>query len=111
MPNPEILLMDEPFGALDAQTRLMMQELLVSVWETTRTTILFVTHDVDEALFLADRILVMSARPGRIIEELRVPQPRPRDIEALAGDSGVAVLRRHVLHLVRDEVRRSMEIP
>ena len=73
LPNPEILLMDEPFGALDAQTRLMMQELLTEVWASTRTTILFVTHDVDEALFLADRVLVMSARPGTIREELHSP--------------------------------------
>ncbi len=109
MPNPEILLMDEPFGALDAQTRLMMQELLVSLWKISRTTILFVTHDVDEALFLADRILVMSARPGRIIEELQVPQSRPRDVESVVADPETAALRRHVLHLVRDEVRRSLE--
>lgn len=108
MPNPGILLMDEPFGALDAQTRLLMQELLVSIWASSRTTILFVTHDVDEALFLADRVLVMSARPGRIVENLSVPSPRPRDIEALAGDRQMADMRRHVLHCVRDEVRRSM---
>lgn len=109
MPNPEILLMDEPFGALDAQTRLMMQELLVSLWETARTTILFVTHDVDEALFLADRLLVMSARPGRIIEDLPIAHKRPRDIEAVTVDPEVAAQRHHVLHLVRDEVRRSLE--
>lgn len=108
MPNPGILLMDEPFGALDAQTRLLMQELLVSIWASSRTTILFVTHDVDEALFLADRVLVMSARPGRIVENLVVPSARPRDIEALAGDARMADMRRHVLHCVRDEVRKAM---
>ena len=72
LPNPKALLMDEPFGALDAQTRLMMQELLTSVWERTGTTLLFITHDVDEAIALADRVLVMSARPGRICAEWRL---------------------------------------
>ena len=107
--NPGILLMDEPFGALDAQTRMMMQELLSGIWAATRTTILFVTHDVDEALFIADRILVMSARPGRIIEDLAVPTPRPRDIESMATDPQVGALRRHILHCVREEARQAIE--
>ncbi len=106
LPNPGILLMDEPFGALDAQTRLMMQELLTSVWAATGTTILFVTHDVDEALFLADRVLIMSARPGRIREHLHVPFARPRDIEDLAADPEFGRLRRHVLHIIREEAHR-----
>jgi NitT/TauT family transport system ATP-binding protein len=108
LPGPEILLMDEPFGALDAQTRLMMQELLTEVWTSTRTTILFVTHDVDEALFLADRVLVMSARPGTIREELRIPFARPRDIEALTADPQFGELKRRVLHIVREEARRAV---
>jgi len=108
LPNPEILLMDEPFGALDAQTRLMMQELLTNVWQTTGTTILFITHDVDEALLLADRVLVMSARPGRIRAEFSIPFPRSRDIEALVADSGYGVLKQKILHIVREEARKSM---
>ena len=108
LPNPEILLMDEPFGALDAQTRLMMQELLVELWASIGTTILFVTHDVDEALFLADRVLVMSARPGTIREELQVPFARPRDIESLSADPEFGELKRRVLHVVREEARRAV---
>ncbi len=77
--NPKMILMDEPFGALDAQTRLGMQRLLLDIWERHASTILFVTHDIGEALLLADRILVMSPRPTRVVEELRVPFARPRD--------------------------------
>jgi NitT/TauT family transport system ATP-binding protein len=86
LPEPEILLMDEPFGALDAQTRLAMQELLTGIWQHKRTTILFVTHDVDEALFLADRVVLLSSRPGRIRQELQVPFERPRSFEDLVAD-------------------------
>lgn len=77
----QVLLMDEPFGALDAQTRLTMQELLLSVWHKFRTTVLFVTHDIDEAILLADTIYVMSARPGRIHKRITVPIARPRTVE------------------------------
>ena len=75
--------MDEPFGALDAQTRLAMQQLLLDVWQTLGTTVLFVTHDIDESILLADRICIMSARPGRITREIAVGLPRPRSIESL----------------------------
>ncbi|XEC92668.1 ABC transporter ATP-binding protein [Paenibacillus tarimensis] len=76
--KPDVLLMDEPFGALDALTRLKLQEELVKVWELEKTTVIFVTHDVEEALFLADRIVIMAARPGRIKEAVTVKIPRPR---------------------------------
>jgi NitT/TauT family transport system ATP-binding protein len=77
--KPRLLLMDEPFGALDALTRMHMQELLLDIWFKVRTTIVFVTHDIDEALFLADRVLVMSQRPGRDVDENEIPFGRPRN--------------------------------
>lgn len=81
--QPEILLMDEPFGALDAQTRMVMQELLLSVWEKEKTTILFITHDIDEAILLASNVYVMSRRPGRIKAKLPVGLPYPRDHKSM----------------------------
>jgi NitT/TauT family transport system ATP-binding protein len=77
--RPEVILMDEPFGALDAQTRSDMQELLLRIWDESGSTILFVTHDVEEAIYLADRIFIMSSRPGTIVEDLPVPFSRPRN--------------------------------
>lgn len=79
--RPAVILMDEPFGALDAQTRSEMQQLLLKVWDETASTVLFVTHDVEEAIYLADRIFVMSAHPGTIVEDLQVPFDRPRSLE------------------------------
>ncbi len=79
--NPKVLLMDEPFGALDAQTRETMQEEVTRLWERTRKTIVFVTHDIEEAVFLGVRVVVLSARPGRIREEVRIDLPRPRTLE------------------------------
>lgn len=98
--NPQVLLMDEPFGALDAQTRLMMQELLLSIWTRVRTTIVFVTHDIDEALFLADRIFVLTQRPGRIGEELKLDFPRPRTADLVTSNEFVR-LKRRCLGLIR----------
>ncbi|GEP03599.1 ABC transporter ATP-binding protein [Methylobacterium oxalidis] len=97
---PRVLLMDEPFGALDAQTRLMMQELLLDIWTRLPTTVVFVTHDIDEALFLADRVLVMSARPGRILEDIPLDFARPRGRD-LVTDPGFVDLKRRCLDLLR----------
>ena len=76
--DPKILLLDEPFGALDNQTRSLMQELLLGIWESERKTVLFVTHDIDEAIFMANRVAVMTARPGRIKTDLSIDLPHPR---------------------------------
>jgi NitT/TauT family transport system ATP-binding protein len=104
--TPRILLMDEPFGALDAQTRAMMQSLLLDVWSEHKPTVVFVTHDIDEALFLADRILVMSASPGTILEELHVPFARPRircETHDLVTESEFVALKRRCLALLRHQ--------
>ena len=79
--SPQVLLMDEPFGALDTQTRVVMQEILTNIWQQFRISVLFITHDIEESIFLSDRIYVMTARPGRIKAEIKVPLPRPRKAE------------------------------
>lgn len=98
--RPQVVLMDEPFGALDAQTRADMQQLLLSVWEETASTVLFVTHDVDEAIYLADRIYILSARPGTIVEDIPVPLERPRD-PAVRQSAQFHDLQQHVLACLR----------
>ena len=100
--EPDVLLMDEPFGALDAQTRGILQEELLAIWGSTRKTVLFVTHDVHEAVLLADRIVVMSARPGRIKQILPVDLPRPRDADVLRSQRFVDLCQ-EVWSLVRVE--------
>ncbi len=105
---PRVLLMDEPFGALDAQTRIMMQENLLRLWSEFRNTVLFVTHDVDEAVYLADRVVIMSAGPGRIIADIRVDLPRPRELD-LATDPAFIENKRQCLDYIRAESTRAFE--
>jgi NitT/TauT family transport system ATP-binding protein len=100
--EPDVLLMDEPFGPLDAQTRLLLQDDLLDLWQTMRKTILFVTHDLTEAIAMADRVVLMSARPGRIVRIDRVDIPRPRDIFHIHDDS--------TFRLLYDEIWRELEI-
>jgi len=96
--DPDVLLMDEPFGALDAQTRNRMQGELLSIWEQTKKTILFVTHSVDEAVYLSDRIVVLTPRPGSVQEIVEIPWPRPRDRTSIE----FADVRRKVLRMIED---------
>ncbi|MDO5533746.1 MAG: ABC transporter ATP-binding protein [Propionibacteriaceae bacterium] len=103
-----VLLMDEPLGALDAQTRQLMQEELLTLWESERKTVLMVTHDIEEAILLGDRILVMSARPGRIVHDITVPFPRPRTV-GIERDPGFVELRHRIWSLLKDDVRASEE--
>jgi len=98
--RPQVILMDEPFGALDAQTRGDMQQLLLRVWEETASTILFVTHDVDEAIYLADRIFILSARPGTIVEDIPVPFGRPRSPDIRQAEQ-FHEMQHHVLACLR----------
>jgi NitT/TauT family transport system ATP-binding protein len=100
--RPRILLMDEPFGALDAQTRLLMQELLTRVWEAHRLTVLFITHDVDEAVYISDRVIVMTNQPGRLKEEVAITLPRPRTID-IQETPAFLTLRHRILTSIREE--------
>ena len=103
--DPKVLLMDEPFGALDAQTRETMQEELTRVWERTRKTIVFVTHDIEEAVYLGDRVVVLSARPGRIREEIRIDLPRPRSLE-IKKSMQCHEYRNQIWDMIRSESRQ-----
>lgn len=98
--EPQVLLMDEPFGALDAQTRSRMQEGLLDIWTRTRRTVVFVTHDIEEAVFLADRVLVMGVNPGRIVADIPIDLPRPRSIDVVASDE-FTEYRREILKYLR----------
>jgi NitT/TauT family transport system ATP-binding protein len=101
--GPEILLMDEPFAALDAQTRELMQAELMRITGEARKTVLFITHQIDEAIFLADRVLVMSARPGRIIADIPIDMPRPRDLRIKRSPEFIAIADR-IWELIRPQL-------
>jgi len=105
--DPEVLLLDEPFGALDTQTRSLMQELLLDIWQQFRKTIVFVTHDVEEAIFMADRVVVMSARPGRIKKIIEVNLPRPRDYR-VKTEPVFLNYKRQAVELIREESIKAM---
>ncbi|BBK31499.1 NitT/TauT family transport system ATP-binding protein/sulfonate transport system ATP-binding protein [Stella humosa] len=107
--DPAILLLDEPFGALDHQTRALMQELLLSVWEADRKTVLFVTHDIEEAVFMANRVLVMTARPGRIKCEVPVPLPHPRHWR-MKTTPEFAAIEEELTEAIREESLRAAEM-
>ena len=104
--DPKVLLMDEPFGALDSQTRSLMQELLLKVWDEHQKTVLFVTHDIDEALLLGDCVYVMSARPGRIKATIKIEFARPRASELLTTPEFVR-MKREIMHLIHDEAEKA----
>ena len=106
--DPKVLLMDEPFGALDSQTRTVMQELLLDIWNKDQKTVLFVTHDIDEALLLGNKVHVMSARPGQIIETIDVEVKGPRKVELITSDYFVEHKRR-IMGLLHDEVIKAMK--
>jgi NitT/TauT family transport system ATP-binding protein len=105
--DPQILLMDEPFSALDAQTREIMQTELMRIWEEGRKTVLFVTHQIDEAVFLSDRVLVFARRPGRLQESVRIDLPRPRALAVKRTPDFVAYVDR-IWRLIEDDVRASV---
>jgi NitT/TauT family transport system ATP-binding protein len=107
--DPQILLMDEPFGALDAQTRIVLQEELLRIWLETRKTVLFVTHDIDEAVLLGDRVLVMTGRPGRIRADIRIPLTRPRDL-TVRDDPHLTEIKWQIWEMLKDEVRSDLKI-
>jgi len=105
--NPTVLLLDEPFGALDAQTRVVLQEILTNIWQRFRISVLFITHDIDEAIFLSDRVYVMTAQPGEIKAEVPIELPRPRREATFAG-SDFHRIRTQLRHLIREESLRAM---
>jgi NitT/TauT family transport system ATP-binding protein len=105
--DPAVLLMDEPFSALDAQTRQLMQEELLALWERTRQTIVYVTHNIQEAVFMADRVVVLSRRPGRVLAEVPVELKRPR-VEAMLGEPAFVHAVERIWHLIRHQAEEAL---
>jgi NitT/TauT family transport system ATP-binding protein len=105
--NPAVLLMDEPFSALDAQTRQLMQEELLGIWERTRKTIVYVTHNIQEAVYMADRVIVLSRRPGRVLAEVPVELKRPR-LEAMQGEPAFLHAVERIWGLIKDQAREAL---
>jgi NitT/TauT family transport system ATP-binding protein len=108
--DPQILLMDEPFSSLDAQTRLVLQEELLRIWRDHKKLVVYVTHDIEEAVLLGDRVLVMTGRPGSIREEIPIPLPRPRALSAREQPE-VMEIKWHIWKMLEDEVRKTLWIP
>ena len=105
--GPKVLLLDEPFGALDAQTRVIMQQILTNMWQRLKISVLFVTHDIDEAIFLSDRVYCMTARPGTIKAEIAIPLERPRQ-QSMMMSSEFLGLKRGLMSLIREESLKAM---
>ncbi len=105
--DPAILLMDEPFGSLDAQTKLILQDELLTIWSQYRKPIIYVTHDIEEAVLLGDRVIVLTSSPGKIKEEIEIELPRPRDME-IRGSEEFVFIKMKIWHLIKDEVRKTM---
>jgi NitT/TauT family transport system ATP-binding protein len=106
--NPQILLMDEPFSALDAQSKMVLQEELLRIWRDHQRTVIYVTHDIDEAVLLADRVLVMSGRPGHIREEIPIPLDRPRDLHD-REQPRVREITWHIWQAIESDVRKTLQ--
>ena len=107
--NPEIILMDEPFGALDSQTRLVIQAGFLEYWERHRKTVLLITHDIEEAVAMSDRVVVMSARPGCVIAEHRIDLPRPRSVAALRGEPAFSAYWKRIWASLEAEANRALK--
>jgi NitT/TauT family transport system ATP-binding protein len=105
--SPQVLLMDEPFGALDSQTRTVMQEILTNMWQQLKLSVLFITHDIEEAIFLSEKVYVMTARPGRIKAEIDIPLPRPRTPDMTSSPTFLALVRQ-LKSLIREESLAAM---
>jgi NitT/TauT family transport system ATP-binding protein len=107
--DPEVLLMDEPLGALDAQTRIVLQDELLRIWEETRKTVIYITHSLDEAILLGDRVILMTAHPGRLLSTFTIDIPRPRTVETM-NTPQFAALRGAIWDQLGREVSRAMEM-